>query len=736
MDMPQVCNPEEKICALKNVLLKGHIFQEYALLNLELEYEHTAAADIQTSFLIALPYHAVIRRLTVTVDDEVLVRGRIVSQEELEQNLSQIEKKGKTLVMLRCVMQGIYKMTVAPLPPCTNIKISVECYAELEYRCPRSEQGAAARLVFPAAATGLYRSFIPETEEWDIVPYRFRAELELAEGEQIEKVVSPTHVIETDFQTHLTFVRADFSEMTRDFVLDIYHMQEEKNKVYVVREDSGMGGLAFYSLRAPLKQLPDRKVDSCRILLDASGNLLGTRLNRAKQTVLELLKQLPAGLPIQVAVFNNEIACFAEQEIAVSDEWIEKIRLWMDDITVKNGYTVGQAVTFFSDMGASDAGVLISSGAALGKIHVIRKAAEVLADKKVCFIITDGKAESSILPRLNELTDGGLVYSFPEDSAAEKVKEIRQRLFVPSLANVSIIPIGGVFDEIIPPMFPRLRLNERVNFVASFRGRVPGELSLSADGGSYRAQLAVEEIKEFEHFDLLSLAYGSFRLNRLYDLLLQSPASVWGDIREEIVKTAVEYQLFCDDSAMLCELPTERSASGVMLRANVPILKNRPFSEFAGDISILRSKGEKKTLILTAAQRRRLLFTVLYAQCADGSFADFDVFDSAGRLETTALCLAALCREEEYEKNICRAAAYLLKRMEDGGQSVPIAFFALVRAQVFLNSRGKRIERLQMFLEQNKAPAAAYAHADAEIPSCIVRGEVSSAARMLLVEKR
>ena len=149
--------------------------------------------------------------------------------------------------------------------------------------------------------------------------------------------------------------------------------------------------------------------------------------------------------------------------------------------------------------------MMITSGTALGKLHVVRRAEELLAGKKICFVITDGKSEPPILPRLNEVTEGGVVRSFPEDSVIEKAKEIRERLFVPNLENVSIIPTGGVFDEIIPPVFLRLRLHERINFAVSFRGRVPVSLALSANGGSYQGAIEIDEMREFENSAELSL---------------------------------------------------------------------------------------------------------------------------------------------------------------------------------------------------------------------------------------
>lgn len=735
-DILKGVQPKEKICTLKNVFLKGNIFQEYALLNLEQEYEHTAETNVQSAFLISLPFHAVIRRLTVSVGGKLVVQGRIVSQEDLEQQLYRIEEKGQTSVTLRSLLRGIYALSIDPLPPEVNVKISVECYVELEYRRSFSENGAGVRLVFPAAPSGLYRSLLPQAEEWDEVPYRFCAELELGGEEQTEKIFSPSHIITTDFRSNHTLVTADFSEMTRDFVLDIFYKKEEKNKVFVVHDDNGVGGLALYSMRAPLKQLPPEKINSCRILLDASGNLLGVRLERAKKTLLEFLKKLPQGIPVQIAVFADEFLGFAEQMTVLDEDVIAEARIWLDKISIHSGIAVEQAFSFFSDLAENEAGVMITSGTALGQIHVVRRAEELLSGKKICFVITDGKSEPPILPRLNEVTDGGVVRSFPEDSAAEKAEEIKERLLVPSLKNVSILPVGGVFDEIIPPVFSHLRLNERVNFAASFRGRVPVKIALSANGGSYQGKLEIEEIREFDNFDLLSLAYGSFRLKRLYDLIMQSPPSVWGNIREEIVKTAVEYQLFCDEVSMLCELPLERKISGVA-RMDVPILKNRPFTEFADDISALRRKEEKKIFVITAAQRKALLYTLMYARCEDGSFADWNVFDFAGRMETTALCLAALCREGgAYEKAICRATEYLLSRVESGAPLTPIVLFALARSVGFSYSDGQIPPCLRAFWEQKKASAGVYSHADAELPSCTVRGRVSAAARMLIIAKR
>lgn len=726
---------EEEICTLKNVFLKGHIFQEYALLNLEQEYEHDINADIQTTFVITLPYRAVVRRMIVVAGDEVIVKGHIVSQMELEQELKQIEEDRNTSVTMRSLFRGIYAITIDPLPPCTKIKISVECYVELESQHPFSEKGERVRLVFPSAATNMYRSLMPHVEEWDVVPYCFQAELELEGAERIDRVSSPTHMICSESRSMVVCITADCSEMTRDFVLDICYLSEGKNKVYVVRDKSGAGGLAFYSLLAPLKQLPDREIKRCCILLDKSGNLLGSRLERAKNTIVEFLKQLPEEMLVQVAVFSEKFYYFAEQDVRISEKVIEEIRGWLNNVVVQNGYTVAEALTFFSDLEEDEAGVMISSGTALGSVHVIRRAEELLNGKPVCFVITDGKSEPSILPRLGEFT-GGVIRSFPEDSAVEKAWEIRERLFVPSLKNVSIVPSGGIFDEIIPPVFSQLRLYERVNFVARFFGNVPVEISLSANAGFYQAKLFTDEIKEYENFDLLSLAYGTLRLNHLYDVLFRSPEMVWGKIREEIIKTAVEYRLLCNDTAMLCVLPTERSASVPLIRADVPVLKNRLFSEFAKDISVLRSIEERKVVVLTATQHLHLLYTMLYAQCEDGSFADFDSFDFDGRLETTALCLAALCREEKYHILVCRSTEYLLNQLEKGENLTPVILFALARAGEYLNQRGIMTERLQTFLEHEKASAAIYARADAEIPACTIRGAASSAARILIVRNQ
>lgn len=732
-----IFSEQENICALQKVYLQGNVFQDYALLNLKLEYQQERPVNLQTAFLIALPYHAMIRRFTVTTEENIIAKGYVAAREDLERELLRIEGQSGVSVILRSVMRGVYALTIDALPPCTSITIAVECYAALEHRVLSPSGGERTRLVFPAVVTGIYSSLMPHVEELDAVPYMFCVDLELAGATEIEQITSPTHMIKTGHERKYTRVMVESTEMTRDFVLDIRYKEIGKNTAYVVRDKNGVGGLAFYNLHVPICQLPEREGKRCRILLDASGNLMGARWERAKNTVREFLKRLPLGLPVQFAVFTDRIDCFSEQAVSLSEEIREEMCLWLSSVEVQNGCAVAEALSFFFDWEEGDTGVMISSGAALGRIHVIRLAEKYLKGRRLCFVVTDSRTEPSVLPRLGEIA-GGLVRSFAEDAADRKAEEIWEQLFVPALENVSLIPSAGVFDEIIPPVFERLSLRERVKFVVRFRGNIPSGVELYANDGAYRTQIIIEEVFRYEDFDLLSLTYGFFRLRRLYDLLISSPASVWGEIRSEIIKTAVEYQLLCDDAYMMCELPLKRAAAP-LLRADVPILKNRPLSEYAdsiAELSTLRSGADKKRVVLTAAQHTHLLFTILYAQYADGSFADFNSFASAERAETTALCLAALCREgKAYDKIMIRAVEYLLSCTEEE-QSVPAVCFALRHAYAYLSRQNICPESLQMFWKQKKASAAFNTRADAELPSCVVRGEVSSAARLLLTAER
>ena len=288
-------------------------------------YRNEGSVPLEASYVFPGSTRAAVSGLRFVVGDRT-IEAKIQEKEQAKKTYETAKAEGKRTVLLEQHRPNVFQMKVA------NILPSDEVAVELVYTESLLRENGDYEFVFPTVVGPRYAGD-PEAkssteEEWISSPYfatdqseeisipQFSLDLELVQGQGIQRAFSPSHELSVEFSdprtARLSLENDGERNDNRDFILR-YTLADEEPEVGVLITKTEDGGYFLVNLEPPARK-PTRVAvpREYLFLLDVSGSMHGFPLDVSKKVMAGLIEGLVEGDSFNIITFAGASDVYSE----------------------------------------------------------------------------------------------------------------------------------------------------------------------------------------------------------------------------------------------------------------------------------------------------------------------------------------------------------------------------------------------------------------------------------------
>ncbi|KAF7437223.1 hypothetical protein PC9H_004059 [Pleurotus ostreatus] len=342
-------------------------------------------ATSRAKYLFPVPASAAICAFEARKSDGTVIVSKCMDKDLAAERHERAIRDGKFTGLLETVTDDVFTISVGSIPAQERIEVKVvyvmtllndDNVDEIRFQLP---QHVGDRYGTPPAALNDAAGTSTST--------RIRISIDIQTSGRLHSVISPSHghdIKEKRYPTHrnrtsrrrTTVTYRSKMYLSKDFLLIIHAegLGAPRCFVEVARKTSRLGSdtIAFHLTMVPKSMLPPLPCQEYLFLIDRSGSMTGNRVETAKETLVTLLKLLPAqGTQFNLYSFGSTVR-----------------RSYPQSLTYDQA-TMTTAVTEVRGMDASFGGTEIRS--ALKEVFQTRNRTMPTA----VFVLTDGEVHNT-----------------------------------------------------------------------------------------------------------------------------------------------------------------------------------------------------------------------------------------------------------------------------------------------------------------------------------------------------
>ncbi len=305
-------------------------------------------------------------------------------------------------------------------------------------------------------------------------------------------------------------------------------------------------------------------------LLDRSGSMGGKRIEKAKEALILFIKSLPEDTFFNVVSFGDASSSLFPKSVRYADTEVEKAVKEIKSMSANMGGTEVYAplrslLTSATIPGYPKQIFLLTDGGVSNTEGVIKMVAANTKFARVHTIGIGNGASEALIVGCAKSGKGHHVFISDADNPSEKIIQLLTDSLSPVISGMKLGFDKEVVASIVPnpDSLPYVLKGEVVNFYIAFKGQLAQPTSLafsyedSANKLPFASEIQVDPAAMNESFvDRM----GHFRRIRLLEEALRNNTEVsefmfaakFMDIKAEIIKVSVRYQILSQFTAFLC----------------------------------------------------------------------------------------------------------------------------------------------------------------------------------------
>jgi Ca-activated chloride channel family protein len=374
--------------------------------------------------------------------------------------------------------------------------------------------------------------------------------------------------------------------------LDIALAGGEEPEVSVVTTDAHESTFALVTLFPPLgvpdEKRPPRVPRDVLFLIDTSGSMSGESIGQAQAGLLKCVDMLQPEDAFTIVRFASEHSAFAPALRQATPESLEAARSYVRSLHADGGTEMQPALDYTLSIPSERANVLrlvvfLTDGDVGNEDSLMRLLNTKLGNARV-FTFGIGSAPNEyLMRRLAEIGRGQSRFIRSHEDIGAVMSDFFRTLDQPALTNVKLEwqdKEGRVVSDLAtyPQLCPDIFVDRPVQVVAKLPATFDGVLVVKGNvsGGSVGYKFPLGAAARTRH-DGISTLFGRATVNDLmYQRLRTNDAGELKNLRDQVVKTALEYQLVTEfTSRVAVEEQITRAPDGQLARANVPTMLPR-----------------------------------------------------------------------------------------------------------------------------------------------------------------
>jgi Ca-activated chloride channel family protein len=563
---------------------------------------------LEAIYVFPLPAEATVTGMELRVGERV-IRSIVKEREEARQEYDAARSAGKKAALLDQERPNIFTTSVANFNPGETVRIRFTYLQAADYQ--RGKYG----LTFPMVVGPRYIPIrMPVADADRVTPPLLHPSIDaghrlalqvMITGLPVKTITSSTHAIvatpRNDGAAYEVTLRDGNTLPDSEFHLDIALAGGAEPEVSVVTTRAHDAQFALVTLFPPLgvpdEKRPPRVPRDVLFLIDTSGSMNGESIGQAQAGLSKCLEMLQPEDAFTIVRFASEHSAFAPALRPATAETIDAAQTYVRALHADGGTEMQPALDYTLSIPSERANVLrlvvfLTDGDVGNEDSLMRLLDTKLGSARV-FTFGIGSAPNEyLMRRLAELGRGQSRFIRSHEDIGAVMSDFFRTLDQPALTNVKLewhdksgnaVAGLGTYPQLCPDVF----VDRPVQVVAKLPAQFDGTLVVKGNlsGGSATFKFPLGAAAQTTHAGISTL-FGRAAVNDLmYQRLRTNDAAALKNLRDEVVKTALEYQLVTEfTSRVAVEEQVTRAPDGQLARANVPTVLPRgwnPSSFFA-----------------------------------------------------------------------------------------------------------------------------------------------------------
>lgn len=558
-------------CPLKHTDVKASVSGYVSRVTVKQTFQNTFKDKIEAVYTFPLPENAAVDEMTMRIGDRV-IKGNIKKREEARQIYEAARQSGHVASLLDQERPNIFTQSVANIEPGAQVEIEIKYVDLLPYDSgkftftfptvvgPRFMPGT------PVGKTGTGR--LPDTDvvadaskiSPQVAPSGQRAghdisiSLDIDAGVSLSNVHSQLHEIQLTTEgankAHLNLLNKS-TIPNKDFVVSWDVAGDSLKSGYLTHNDGKSG--YFTLMLMPPKRVTVENVAPKEMvfLLDCSGSQSGAPLQKAKETMDYVIDHLNPNDTFQIISFSSSLLQFAERPQKVSAATRQRAKEFVRSLQANGGTWMAPAVEKACSIPADEHRLRIvtfMTDGYVGNDFEVTGLVKKLRGKSRWFPFGTGNSVNRFLIDAIAKEGGGEPeYVLLNSSANEVGKKFYDRVSSPVLTDVNVAFDGVEVKEVFPKELSDVWAERPLYIKGRYTKPGAGTVTLTgfAAGKPYKQVLKVNFPEKQSANEVIKPMWARAKVDRLMaeDWQGAQSGSVNGELKEEIVKTALEHHI-------------------------------------------------------------------------------------------------------------------------------------------------------------------------------------------------
>lgn len=563
-------------------------------------YKNEGRHPLEAIYVFPASTRAAVYGMKMTIGERT-INAVIKKREDARKDYEKAKEEGKSASLLEQQRPNVFQMNVANILPGDIIKVELS-YTELLVPTDKVYEFVYPTVVGPRYSNQRVET-APASEKWvqnpylhqgELPTYTFDIQVNLSAGLPIQKIFSPSHKVNVNYDgpadATIALEKSEEYDGNRDYILK-YQLSGEQIESGLLLYKGEKENFFLLMLQPPkrvtISQIPGREYI---FIVDVSGSMYGFPLDISKKLLKDLISNLRPNDKFNVLLFAGGSSVLAETSLSANTENIGKAIHFIEQQRGGGGTellpALRRALALPRAEGYSRTVVIATDGYVTVEEQAFDLIRSNLGDANMFAFGIGSSVNRHIIEGMAHVGMGEpFIITKPEEAPA-KAEAFRKLIQAPLLTQIKL-DFGRFKTYDVEPLgIPDVLAERPVIVFGKWQGSRHGTITLQGTTGdrAYEQAIDVAKIKPLKENSALRFLWARHRIMLLSDYnMLRSD----DDRVKEVTELGLAYNLLTAYTSFVAIDNEIRNKGGELTTVNQPL----PLPEGVSDYAVGNASG-------------------------------------------------------------------------------------------------------------------------------------------------
>jgi Ca-activated chloride channel homolog len=546
-------------------------------------YKNEGKKTLEAIYIFPASTRAAVYSMKMTIGERTII-AKIEEREKARQQYEQAKQEGRSASLLEQQRPNVFQMNVANILPGDVIKVELS-YTEILIPVEKQYE-----FVYPTVVGPRYSNKTSENasdqDNWIENPYLnentkpnydFNIDVTLNGGVPIQKIVSSSHLIQTNYTgKNSVKISLDGSEKkggNKDFILR-YQLAGKKIQTGLMLFENENEKF-FLTMIQPPERVSNEEIVAREyiFIIDISGSMNGFPISITKDLMRSLLGNLNSTDKFNVLLFAGGSKLFSQASVSANESNISKAIYMIDNEPGAGGTqllpALKRAMDLPSSEGFSKSIVIVTDG----YVSVEREAFDLIRNKLGhANVFTFGIGSSVnrfLIEGLARAGKGDAFVITKNSEAAGKADKFRTYIQSPVMTDIKI-SLDGFNAYAYEPHIPDVFADRPILIFGKYKNRPSGEIIITGRSGSenYKTRIDISDFDPDQKNQALKYLWARDRVALIADYISVGKNE---ELIQEITSLGLQYNILTEYTSFVAIDSERRNKNGELTTVKQPL---------------------------------------------------------------------------------------------------------------------------------------------------------------------